>query len=43
MKKLYGSFAAKLVAVLLLCALSVVFGLSMVGVSALSRWDAFNG
>ncbi|MBQ9686992.1 MAG: sensor histidine kinase [Oscillospiraceae bacterium] len=43
MKKLYGSFAAKLVAVLLLCALAVVFGLSMVGVSALSRWDAFNG
>ena len=43
MKKLKGSFAAKLIAVLLLCALAVVFGASMAGIYLLGGAAAVNG
>ena len=41
MKKLYSSFAAKTIAVILLCAMVMVFGASAVGAMALNDWDAY--
>ena len=41
MKKLYSSFAAKTIAVILLCVMVMVFGASAVGAMALNDWDAY--
>ena len=41
MKKLYSSFAAKTIAVILLCAMVLAFGASAVGAMALNDWDAY--
>ena len=41
MKKLYSSLAARTVAVVLLCAMVMVFGASALGAIALNDWDAY--
>ena len=41
MKKLYGSFAAKLIAVILLCLLVLAFAGSMISAMLLFQWDAY--
>ena len=41
MKKLYGSFAAKLIAVILLCVLVLVFAASAVGALLLYNWGGY--
>ena len=41
MKKLYSSFAAKTIAVILLCGMVLAFGASAVGAMALNDWDAY--
>ena len=43
MKALRGSFAAKLTAVFLLCALVLVFTASLGFLYTLSDWDAYTG
>ena len=41
MKKLYGSFAAKLIAVILLCLLVLAFVGSAISAMLLYQWDAY--
>ena len=41
MKKLYGSFAAKLIAVILLCVMALAFVGSAISAAMLYSWDAY--
>ena len=41
MKKLYGSFAAKMIAVILLCLLVLAFGASMIGALIVNEMDGY--
>ncbi len=42
MKKLYGSFTAKLIAVILLCLLSLAFVASVTGAIVVNAWDGYS-
>ena len=43
MKKLVGSFAAKFLAVVLLCVMALAFVLSFVAAVTIQNWDGYTG